>query len=164
MRVRMGGLAAVVGCAHLVVGWLPLLGTLLLSAATVWVRLRIVRSSARLLSRSRRRVTLWTGRLITAVAVAGALLVHELLTLLPVFGAMIKGVLAALQILALAALHARYLRWQLARDRARLPVASGEWLLLGAFVLAFWLAGMAVAMVFGVVLAGLSTLASWMVR
>lgn len=164
MRFQVGTLALAVGASHLVVGWFPLLGSLVLAAASVWIRLRIIRSTARLLSRPRRRVTLWTGRLLTAVTVAGMLVVHELLTLLPVLGAMIKGVLAALQILALAAIHARYIRWQIARDRQRLPVALWERLLLGAFVGAFAAASMAVAMVFGVVLAGLSTLAAWMVR
>jgi hypothetical protein len=124
--VRVGGIALAVGLAHLVIGWFPILGSIVLALTTAWIRFQIVEPISRLLKPSRRRITVWTARLVTSSVVAGSIVAHELLTMLPLAGALAKGGLAAVEVLLVAWANARYVRWQLCREAAGTPLAPWE--------------------------------------
>jgi hypothetical protein len=129
-HVRVGLLAAAVGLSHLLVGWLPVASSVVVAASTAWVRFQIVQPASRLLSPRRRRVAVWTARIGTSALVALTLVVNEILTLVPFVGAVVKGIVAAAQVLLVAWANARYLRWQLGRDEAMARVGWWEYALL----------------------------------
>jgi hypothetical protein len=132
-NVRVGLLAAAIGLSHLVIGWFPVASSLVVALSTAWVRLQIVQPVSRILSPSRARVSIWTSRMGTSALVAATLVVNELLTLVPIAGAFIKGLIAASEVIFIAWANARYMRWQVEREEDNLAVAWWEiGLLVGA--------------------------------
>lgn len=133
--VRLGIAVAVVALAALVASWVPLLTSLLLVAALVWLRVTLVTPALQLLTPQRRLVSRWTLRLAAGCFVALSVLVLELLTLIPAFGALAKVAISAGQV-ALAGLFARrYLAWQTEREARGVSVAFWEMGLLVGWML-----------------------------
>lgn len=132
---RLGIAVAVVALAAMVASWVPLLTSLLLVAALVWLRVTLVTPALQLLTPQRRLVSRWTLRLAAGCFVALSVLVLELLTLIPAFGALAKVAISAGQV-ALAGLFARrYLAWQTEREARGVSVAFWEMGLLVGWML-----------------------------
>lgn len=144
--VHLWAAAVVVALAALVAGWFPLLNSLLIAAALLWLRFTVVRPALRLLTPRRRLVSRWTLRLATGCFLALSVVVLELLTLLPGVGALLKALLSAAQVALAGGFSRRYLTWQLGREGQGTPVALWE---LG--LVAFW-AALLVALAVGTVL------------
>jgi hypothetical protein len=151
VRLWVAGVA--VGLAALVAGWFPVLNSLLIAAALVWVRFTVVRPALRLLTPRRRLVSRWTLRLAAGCFLALSIIFLESLTLLPGLGALAKALLSGAQVVVAGAFARRYLGWQLEREGRGTPVAVWEVGLLGA-----WLSVM-----LGLV-AGLVALALWLLE
>jgi len=149
-NVRVGLLALAIGVSHLLIGWVPVVSSLVIAASTAWIRLQIVQPAARILTPSRGRIAVWTARVGTSAFVAATLIVNELVTLLPFVGAVTKGLIAAGEVLVVAWANARYMRWQIERDDDGLAVAWWEYALL---VSAF---GVLVLSAIGLVAAGIA--------
>lgn len=133
-NVRVGMLALGIGVSHLLIGWVPIVSSLVIAASTAWIRLQIIQPAARMLTPARGRVAVWTARVGTSAFVAGTLILNELVTLLPFVGAVTKGLIAAGEVLLVAWANARYMRWQVDRDEDGLAVAWWEYgLLVAAF-------------------------------
>ncbi len=124
----------VVGLASLVASWFPLLTSVLLVVALVWLQATLVRPALRLLTPRRRLVSRWTLRLAAGCFLALAILAFELLTLVPGFGALAKVVLSAGEVAVAGIFARRYLAWQTEREARGEPVAGWE-----VAVLAVWL-------------------------
>ncbi len=135
----------VVALAALVAGWFPLLNSLLIAAALVWMRFTLVRPALRLLTPRRRFVSRWTLRLAAGCFLALSIVVLELLTLFPAVGALLKSLLSAAQVALAGGFSRRYLSWQLEREGQGTPVALWE-----VGLLAVW-AALLVALVAGTV-------------
>jgi hypothetical protein len=143
--VRLWLAVAAVTAGAVVASWFPLINSLLLAAALVWIRFTIVKPGLRLLTPRRRIVTRWTLRLATGCFLALSVIVLELLTLIPGAGALLKTLLSAGQV-AVAGVSTRgYLSWQLGREARGEPVALWELALL-----VFW-AALLLAVVAGMV-------------
>lgn len=126
--------AAIVG-ANLLIGWFPVVSSLVAALSTAWTRFQIVRPITRLLSPSRRFVTVWTARIASGAFVATVLVANELLTLIPFVSAPAKSLVTIGLIVMVAYFNRRYALWQLARDRDAAPVLKREYLLLGLVLL-----------------------------
>lgn len=121
-----------VAAATAIAGWFPILTTVLLGAALVWIRVTIVAPALRLLSPGRRLIARWTIRLTGCAYLAVSLVLLELLTLVPVLGALAKILVSGLQV-AFAGWFAQiYLGGQIRREADGKPIGFGEWLLLVA--------------------------------
>jgi len=131
-NVRIGLLATVIGLAHIVIGWTPVVSSAVVAASTAYVRLQIVSPAVKIMSSRRAGVAVWSARIVTSALVAASLIVNELLTLVPFAGAIAKGVIASGEVLLVAWLNARYMRWQLDRDEDGLPVAWWEYGILAS--------------------------------
>jgi hypothetical protein len=129
-NVRVGMLALAIGLSHLIVGWVPVASSLIIAASTAWIRLQIVQPATRLLTPRRARVAVWTARIGTSAFVAATLIFNELLTMLPFVGTIVKGLLAAGEVLLVSWGNARYMRWQIERDEDGLAVGWWEYGLL----------------------------------
>ncbi|MFY2564241.1 hypothetical protein ACN469_42010 [Corallococcus terminator] len=133
--VRLGIAVAVVALAALVASWVPLLTSLLLVAALVWLRVTLVTPALQLLTPQRRLVSRWTLRLAAGCFVALSVLVLELLTLVPAFGALAKVALSAGQVAVAGLFARRYLAWQTEREARGVSVAFWEMGLLVGWML-----------------------------
>lgn len=161
-NVRVGLLATAIGVSHIVVGWFPVASTVVVALSAGWIRLQIVRPTARLLTPSRRRVAVWTGRLATSAIVGATLVVNELLTLIPAAGAVAKGVIAALQVLFVDWFNARYMHWQIARDEQQVPVAWWEYAVLASATIAIFGAAIGVVAAALAAVSAVNSLAGWL--
>ncbi len=122
-----------VGAAALVASVFPVLNSLLLAGALLWVRATIVSPALRLLTPRRRLLSRWTLRLASGCFLAASVIALEALTLVPAAGIFIKSLLSAFNV-AFAGLTSRgYLNWQLGREGRGVPVASWEVGLLAAW-------------------------------
>jgi hypothetical protein len=133
--VRLWVAVTVVTLAALAASWLPLLTSLLLAAALLWLRATLVRPALQLLTPQRRLVSRWTLRLASGCYLAFSILLLEVLTLIPGFGALAKVVLSAAEVAAAGLFARRYLAWQTEREAQGLPVATWEIALLAAWLL-----------------------------
>ncbi|MBZ4415830.1 hypothetical protein [Myxococcus sp. RHSTA-1-4] len=124
-----------VGAAALAASWFPLLTSVLLILALVWIRVKIVRPALQFLTPQRRMVSRLTLRLAAGCFVAAAILAHELLTFVPAFGALAKVALSAGQVAAAGIFARRYLSWQTEREGLGIPLAKWEVALLVGFLL-----------------------------
>jgi hypothetical protein len=133
--VRLWVAVAVVALASFAASWFPLLTSLLLVAALVWIRVTMVRPALQLLGPQRRLVSRWTLRLAAGCFVAAAVLLFEVLTFIPAFGALAKVALSAGEVAAAGVFARRYLAWQTEREARAIPVAAWEMALLVGFML-----------------------------
>jgi len=133
---RLWVAVGVVGLASLVASWFPLLTSVLLVAALVWLRVTLVRPALRLLTPRRRLVSRWTLRLAAGCFLALAILTFEALTLVPGFGALAKVVLSAGEVAVAGIFARRYLAWQTEREAQGVPVAGWEVAVLAVWLLA----------------------------
>ncbi len=133
---RLGVAVGVVALAALVAGWFPLLTSVLLVAALVWLRVTLVRPALQLLTPQRRLVARWTLRLAAGCFLALAILAFEALTLVPGFGALAKVVLSAGEVAVAGLFARRYLDWQTEREARGVPVAWWEVAVLAVWLLA----------------------------
>jgi len=131
-RQRLVGIAVAVGAAHLLLGWMPLVGALALILAAAWIRVGILAPTSAMLSPRRRVLTRWTARLVMGAALAATVVVTEALTLLPAVGLPIKAVISAGEVALVAWAVAAYVHWQLHREARRQPIEAWEWVVLGA--------------------------------
>ncbi len=130
---RLWVAVALVGVAALVAGVFPVLNSLLLAGALLWVRFTIVSPALRLLTPHRRLISRWTLRLASGCFLAASVVLLEALTLLPALGIIAKSFLSAVDV-ALAGVASRgYLSWQLGREGRGVPVGSWEVSLLAAW-------------------------------
>jgi hypothetical protein len=155
---RFWTVAAVAAGGTLLVGWFPLLSSLVLAGCLVWISAAIVRPSIRMLSPVRRLVTRWSLRLAAAVYLAFSLILIEALTLLPIAGVAIKAAGMFGQVAFAGYFAHTYLGWQLAREARRAPIATGEYLLL-AFATVAVLGGCVAVVAF---VGWLSAKAAWL--
>jgi hypothetical protein len=132
--VRLWVAVVAVGVAALVAGWFPVLNSLLIAAALVWVRFTVVRPTLRLLTPRRRLVSRWTLRLAAGCFLALSIIFLEALTLIPALGALAKAVLSGAQVAVAGDFARRYLGWQLEREGRGEPVAVWEVGLLGGWL------------------------------
>jgi hypothetical protein len=133
---RLGVAVGVVALAALVAGWFPLLTSVLLVAALVWLRVTLVRPALQLLTPQRRLVARWTLRLAAGCFLALAIVAFEALTLVPAFGALAKVVLSAGEVAVAGLFARRYLDWQTEREARGVPVAWWEVAVLAVWLLA----------------------------
>ncbi|NMO17210.1 hypothetical protein HPC49_13165 [Pyxidicoccus fallax] len=133
--VRLWLAVAAVAVAGFAASWFPLLTSVLLIVALVWIRVTIVRPALQFLTPRRRMVSRLTLRLAAGCFVAAAILLHELLTFVPAFGALAKVVLSASQVAAAGIFARRYLAWQTEREARGLPMEPWEVTLLVVFLL-----------------------------
>ena len=125
----------VVAVASLAASWFPLLTSVLLIAALVWIRVTIVRPALQFLTPQRRMVSRLTLRLAAGCFVAAAILMHELLTFVPAFGALAKVALSAAQVAGAGVFARRYLAWQTEREARGIALAAWEVALVAGFLL-----------------------------
>jgi hypothetical protein len=142
--VRLWLAVAAVTAGALVASWFPLINSLLIIGALVWLRFTVVKPGLSLLTPRRRIVTRWTLRLAAGCFVALSIIVLELLTLIPAAGALVKTAVSAGEVAAAGVMTRRYLTWQIGREGRGEPVAFWELALLGAWtaVLLVVVAGM----------------------
>ena len=142
VRLWLAVVAVTVGA--LVASWFPLINSLLIIGALVWLRFTVVKPGLSLLTPRRRIVARWTLRLATGCFLALSIIALELLTLIPAAGALVKTVVSAAEVAAAGVLTRRYLTWQIGREGRGAPVAFWELALLGVWtaVLVLVLAGM----------------------
>src|SRR3712207_668859 len=88
--VRLWLAVAAVAVGALVASWFPLINSVLIIGAMVWLRFTIVKPGLSLLTPRRRIVTRWTLRLAAGCFLALSVIVLELLTLIPAAGALVK--------------------------------------------------------------------------
>jgi hypothetical protein len=138
--VHLWVVVAAVGAASLAAGWFPVLSSLLLVGALVWIRFTIIRPALRLFTPRRRLVSRWTLRLAGGCFLSLAVVGLELLTLLPGVGALLKVGLSAAEVAVAGSFARGYLSWQTRRAARDLPIAAWEVGLLGV-----WLAALLVA-------------------
>ncbi|WP_146157758.1 hypothetical protein [Enhygromyxa salina] len=129
-RRQLIGIAVAVGLAHLLLGWVPLIGALVLLVAAAWIRVGILQPTTAMLSPRRRVLTRWTARLVMAAALAVTVILTEALTLIPVLGLPAKAVIGAGEVAIAAWAVTVYVHWQLRREAASRPIASWEWVVL----------------------------------
>lgn len=134
--VRLWLAVAAVTAGALVASWFPLINSLLIIGALVWLRFTVVKPGLSLLTPRRRIVTRWTLRLAAGCFLALSIIVLELLTLIPAAGALVKTALSALEVAAAGVMTRRYLTWQLGREGRGEPVAFWELALLGVWAAA----------------------------
>ncbi len=120
-----------VAIGHFIVGWFPLLSSLLAIAAAVWIRFAILYPLTGGMSPKRRMLTRWTARLLYGSFLAFSLIASEALTLIPLFGQLAKSLLGVLQVAGGAMIVTSYVRWQLRRAAAGAEPEGWEWSLLG---------------------------------
>ncbi len=142
--VRLWLAVAAVTAGALVASWFPLINSLLIAGALVWIRFTIVKPGLALLTPRRRIVTRWTLRLAAGCFLALSVILLELLTLIPAAGALVKTAISALEVALAGSAARRYLSWQVSRAGRGVPVAFWEVALLAvwAAVLLAMVAGM----------------------
>ena len=131
--VRLWVAVAAVGAASLVTGWFPVLNSLLLVGALVWIRFTIVRPALRLLEPRRRILSRWTLRLAGGCFLSLAVVGLELLTLLPAVGTLFKAGLSAAEVAVAGSFARGYLAWQTRRAARGVPIAAWEVGLVGVW-------------------------------
>lgn len=142
---RLWLVCGLVAAAHLIVGWLPLLDTIVLLLAAIWLRFGIISPATSLMSARRRVVARLTSRMMVALLLAATLVASQLLTLLAAVGVVLKAIIGAAQVAGAAWLITRYTHWQLRREAAGKDVAGWEWALpLGMLAL---IAGIVIGLV-----------------
>ncbi|MCY1014930.1 hypothetical protein [Pyxidicoccus sp. MSG2] len=132
---RLWVAVGVVAVASLAASWFPLLTSLLLLAALFWIRATLVQPALQLLTPQRRQVSRLTLRLAAACFLAASIILCELLTFVPGFGALAKVVLSTGQVAAAGLFARRYLGWQTEREARGIPMAAWEVALLVGFLL-----------------------------
>lgn len=146
---RLWGILGFVAISQLLFGWFPLLGSAAVVGAAALHRMLLLDPASAHLGSRRRLVTRWTVRLGVGATVAFSLVLHELLVLVPGVAGWVKALLAAATVEGLGLATLKYVTWQIERERAGVPVAKTEWVvvfgslgLLGAatasFALAVW--------------------------
>lgn len=161
-RVQVVGIALAVGAAHLVLGWVPLLGALALMLAAAWIRVGIAQPASALLGPRRRVLTRWTARLVMAAALAVTVIIVEALTLLPVFGLPIKALISSAEVVIVAWAVAAYVHWQVEREAGQLPIGTWEYVALGLCVGALLGAVLALALALAGLAAAFDSLLGWL--
>jgi hypothetical protein len=141
--VRLWLAVAAVAAGALVASWFPLINSLLIIGALLWLRFTLVKPGLALLTPRRRIITRWTLRLATGCFLAMSVIVLELLTLIPAAGPLVKMGVSAAEVGGAGLLARRYLKWQINREGEGVPVAFWEIALLAvtAVVLLAMLAG-----------------------
>jgi hypothetical protein len=161
-RRRLWAVVIAVGLAHLLLGWMPLVGALALVLAAAWIRVGILQPSTAVLSPPRRILTRWSARLLMAAALAVTVTVTEALTLLPVIGLPAKAAIGAAEVALAAWAVTAYAHWQLRREAARQGIETWEWLIL-AFAFALLIAAVVgLALAFIALAAALDSLLGWL--
>lgn len=154
-RRRLIGVCAAVAVAHLVLGWIPLLETLTLLLAALWLRFGITMPAVRAMSPPRRIVATWTARLLVGALLAVTLVFTQLAMLLGPAALLLKAILGVVQVAGAAALITAYLHWQLRREVAREPVGAAEWVVLALVTAALLAAVAAIGVAFFFVLSAI---------
>jgi hypothetical protein len=124
-----------VSAGALVASWFPLINSLLIIGALLWIRFTIVKPGLALLTPRRRIVTRWTLRLAAGCFVALSIIVLEALTLIPAAGPLAKTLVSAAEVGGAGLIARRYLSWQLSREGQGEPVALWEIALLAVAAL-----------------------------
>lgn len=161
-RRHLLGIAVAVGAAHLLLGWMPLIGALVLLVAAAWIRVGILQPTSAMLSPRRRALTRWTARLVMAGALALTVIVTEALTLVPVLGLPAKAVISAGEVAIVAWAVTTYVHWQLRREAQHLPVAGWEWSVLGLCFIGLIGSVVLLALAFAALASGFEATLGWL--
>jgi hypothetical protein len=161
-RRRLVAIILAVGLAHLLLGWIPLAGAVVLVLAAAWIRLGILQPISAMLSPRRRVLTRWTARLVMAAALAVTVIAVEALTLVPVLGLPIKALLGTGEVAIAAWAVTAYVHWQLEREAAGEAIASWEWLVLGLCFAALIASVVALALAFAWLASAFEGLLEWL--
>jgi hypothetical protein len=131
--VRLWLAVAAVTAGALVASWFPLINSLLIAGALLWLRFTVVKPGLVLLTPQRRFITRWTLRLAAGCFLALSVIILELLTLIPAAGALVKTLVSACEVALAGGLTRSYLTWQIGREGRGVPVALWEMVLLGVW-------------------------------
>ncbi|MDP6495784.1 MAG: hypothetical protein QGI09_10305 [Dehalococcoidia bacterium] len=127
-------IAALIAVGNLVVGWIPLLSSILALCAAVWIRLGILYPMTAFLSPKRRFLTRFTARVLVALFLALTLILSEALTLMPCIGLFGKSLIGTFQVFFMAAIVTSYVTWQVRRASDGAEPAKWEWAFLATIV------------------------------
>lgn len=155
-------IALAVGLAHLFLGWLPLVGALVLMLAAAWIRVGILQPTSALLSPRRRTLTRWTARLIMGAALALTVVLVEALTLLPMLGLPAKALVGAAEVALAAWAVTAYVHWQLRREAQGRAIGTWEVALLAAAFAALFTACLAVIAAFAALASAFDVALGWL--
>lgn len=128
VRRQQMGVSLGAGVAIFLIGWVPVLPALVYLAAYLWLRLGVLNPLSQFLSRPRRLVTRWTGRLMLSLTLVLLLLASMVLSLLPPLAMVGNGGLVVLKVWAGTRALIEYVHWQIRREQAGVPVSHLEWL------------------------------------
>lgn len=142
-RRRRYWVYGLVGVGSFLTGALPLVASLVTFVGMAVARYGIVRAALQWLTPARRVATAMTLHIGLVFAALAALIVHELLTLLPFINLPLKGAASVLGVMAYTELALRLVEHQLHRDQRGPRLDTWEWLLPSSLVAAS--VGLAVA-------------------
>jgi hypothetical protein len=140
VRRQQLGVSIGAGVGVFLIGWVPVLPALVYLGAYLWLRLGVLNPLSQFLSRPRRLVTRWTGRLLLSTTLVFMLLASMLLSLLPPLAMVGNGGLVVLKVWLGTRVLTEYIHWQVRREQAGTPVSRLEWLPIGAGLLGLLLA------------------------
>jgi len=147
-------LCVLVALTYLVLGWIPLLGSVSLLVAGIWIKMGILYPTTSSFGLRRRIIARWTAKMMLAIFIVVTLIVCEAMTLTGILSGPLKAVAGGVQVGIGAALVTSYVNWQVRREQKAIPIAWWEWglvagstaaLLLTAIGMVFALAGLAFA-------------------
>ncbi|NVB37885.1 hypothetical protein G6O69_08565 [Pseudenhygromyxa sp. WMMC2535] len=159
---RLWFVSAAVGALHLVLGWIPFLGAIALLAAAAWIRVGILQPASAMLGVKRRALTRWTARTLMGVGVSLAVIVTQLLTLLPLIGLPLEAIISAGQVIFTAWAVSAYIHRQLRREAAGEPIAPGEWIALALALATLVGAAILLVLAFTFLIASLDWALEWL--
>ena len=134
------------GAMALLVGWMPLVSTLVFLGAYLWLRMGVLNPLSQFLSPHRRLITRWTSRLALSCLLVIVLIVSMIMSLLPPIAMVGNSFMAFLKVWLCTYFLTSYIHWQMRRELACQPVLRWEWvplvagfiLLVGGSGLLFW--------------------------
>jgi len=138
-------LAGTLAVTNLVIGWFPILSSIMALIAAVWIRIGILYPMTVGLSPQRRLLTRFTARAVVGLFLMFTILASEFLTLIPVVGVIGKSAIGVIQVFCMAWIVTGYANWQIRRSTSGKNPAPWEWSILLGIIAS--LLGMAYAFV-----------------
>ena len=142
-------LAGVLALSNLIIGWFPLLSSIMALLAAAWIRVGILYPMTIGLSPQRRLLTRFTARALVGLFLMSTFLISELLTLTPCVGVIGKAAIGVIQVFCMAWIVTGYANWQIRRSTSRATPALWEWSILLAIIAS--LLGMAYGLVLTII-------------
>jgi hypothetical protein len=144
-RIHLSLITLMVGIAYMILGWVPLLGSVALLVAGIWIKVGILYPVTATFNIRRRIVTRWSAKMLLAGFIVLTLVICEAMTLTGVFSGFVKAIIGSIQVALAALFVTMYVNWQIGREQRDAPIGWWEWGLLGGSTLT--VAGLATASV-----------------